>query len=595
MFFTKFNPLTDEEVARKVDAQRRPAGGDCGILAGKSFKARLEGEFAPKQLDYVFKDKETLVCTENGEEYTAPYSAITLDHVTVFSHLVPGTTRGWHTVLDWRTNAITVFETWFGIRVAVGGSLFGDKEPDYYRDVPREIQRQYYFGWADFGDNEKPALNTTTNRIEGRGLYWKFCTGYEMLTFFPSVVCCTLVELGDKMGGITMANPADYLKIDDENYIFSRGEVEFSGKFWLEVMNFFEDKAIGLEFGFDEDDNFVYTLHTADIKITGDAAHLESIYTFGDKEPPMARLAGRKGGRYAYRPMDIDIPMSHEEALKHANEAHRIFEVDGPNIMASKNTLPFSKFLIGKKFKVKLDMEKHAIAPWTGDQSTVYEYDVFSERYLKYRENDGEWKEAKYICFEPAKDIYFFSHMVTDDPDWANLTHACDFSTGLTTTVRAQIGNWHSEWEIGSKVNFGTLEYGNIKPPFARRHHFTTDLVGKCFSWAYSDKMSSIHVYSSPESSSWTIFQGDNSGGATWSSPCYYIKLRDDAYIFEWVEENCNGMQGLVVINPKTLHDGGFFFGVGHNGLSLNITGAFGRELGTFDIKKYFDKTSDNI
>ena len=109
MFFTKFNPLTDEEVARKVDAQRRPAGGDCGILVGKSFKCRLDGEFAPKQLDYVFKDKETLVCTENGEEYTAPYSAITLDHVTVFSHLVPGTTRGWHTVLDWRTNAITVF------------------------------------------------------------------------------------------------------------------------------------------------------------------------------------------------------------------------------------------------------------------------------------------------------------------------------------------------------------------------------------------------------------------------------------------------------------------------------------------------------
>ena len=102
--------------------------------------------------------------------------------------------------------------------------------------------------------------------------------------------------------------------------------------------------------------------------------------------------------------------------------------------------------------------------------------------------------------------------------------------------------------------------------------------------------MSSIHVYSAPESSSWTIFQQNNAGGATWSSPCYYIKLRDDAYIFQWVEENCNGMQGLVVINPQLLHDSGFFFGVSHGGISLNVTGAVGRELGTFNINKYFDK-----
>ena len=588
MFFTDFNPLTDELVLQGVNGQRRPAGGDCSCLAGKSFKAILEGNFAPQQLEYVFLDKETLTCTENGESYTAPYSATSLCGVTLFSHLVPGTTRGWHVILDHRTKAITVFETWFGITVGVGGSLMGDKEPDYYRDIPREIQRQYYFGWADFGDNEKPEYHTTTNRVEGRGLHWKFSTGYEVLTFFPSVVCSTLVELGKEQGGITVSNPSDFLKIDDQFYIYSRGEVEFSGKFWIEVMNFFENKAIGLEFGFEADDSFTYSLHTAELEVTGDVAHLESIYSFGDKEPPMAMMAGRKGGRYAYRPMDIDVPMSHEEALQHAREAARIFEVDGPNIMASRNNLPFSDFLVGKQFKIKPDVEKYSVAPWTGEKSIVYEYDVFSERYLKWRINDGEWHEDKYICYEPAKNLYFFSHMLSGDPDFANLTHAVDFDNGLTTTVRAQIGNWHSEWEIGSKVEFGTLEYGDIKPPFARRHHFTTDLVGRSYTWAYSDMMSSIHVYSSPESYSWTIFQKDNSGGATWSSPCYYVKLRDDAYLFQWVEEKCNGMQGLVVINPNILHDGGFFFGVSHNGLSLNITGAIGRQLGTFDIKKYF-------
>ena len=591
MFFTQYDPLTTEEVEKKVAAQPKPADGGEGHLAGKAFKAVLEGEFAPQQLEYVFKDGETLTFTENGETFEAPYSAMTLGHTTLFSHLVPGTTRGWHIILEWKTKAIVAFETWFGVSVPVGGDLFGMRKPDHYREVPREVQRQYYFGWADFGNNEKPEQYiTTTSRIEGRGLHWDYSTGYELLTFFPSVVCSTLVELGDKMGGITMANPSDYLKINDEFYIYSRGEVEFSGKLWIEIMDFFHLKAIGLELGFEEDNSFTYRFHTACLEITGDAAHLEAIGSFGDKEPPMASMAARKGGRYAYRPMDFDVPMPHEEALQHARESARIFEVDGPNIMASRNNLPFSKFLVGKQFKVKLDGEKYSAAPWTGDQGVVYEYDVISDRKLKWRVAGGEWQEEKYICFEPAHDIYFFSHMLTGDPDFANLTHACDFSNGLTTTVRAQIGNWHSEWEIGSQVNFGTLEYGDIVPPFARRHHFSNDLVGKSYAWAYSDSMSSIHVYSAPESSSWTIFQQNNAGGATWSSPCYYIKLRDDAYIFEWVEENCNGMQGLVVINPKTLHDGGFFFGVGHNGLSLNITGAFGRELGSFDIMKYFDK-----
>ena len=127
MFFTKYDPMTPEAILKAVDAGRRPLDGDCGALAGKSFKARLEGEFAPEQLDYVFRDKETLTCTENGKTYDAPYSAISLGHVTLFSHLVPGETRGWHGILNWKTRAFSVFETWFGITVPVGIDLLGQR------------------------------------------------------------------------------------------------------------------------------------------------------------------------------------------------------------------------------------------------------------------------------------------------------------------------------------------------------------------------------------------------------------------------------------------------------------------------------------
>ena len=165
MFFTKFDPMTEEAVLKAVDAQRRPLGEGKGYLAGKSFKARLDGEFAPEQLEYVFKDEETLTCTENGQTYDAPYNAITLGHITLFSHLVPGTTRGWHTVINWKTKAITVFETWFGVTVPVGGDMFGRRKPDHYRDVPREIQRQYSFGWADFGNWRVPRLRNPSLRL----------------------------------------------------------------------------------------------------------------------------------------------------------------------------------------------------------------------------------------------------------------------------------------------------------------------------------------------------------------------------------------------------------------------------------------------
>ena len=587
MFFTNFNPMSKEEIDKKVAAKPKADGPECDLIVGWTFKARLEGEFAPEQLEYKILDTGNLTVIENGKSYNAPYTAISLGCVVLLTHLIPGTTRGWHLVIDTETYAITAFETWFGIEVPVGGDLFGMREPTGTREIPREIQRHYHFGWADCGNNEKPGkLHTTTNRIEGRGLHWQYDNGYELLTFFPSVVCSTLVELSDPQGGID-DKPSDYIVIDDKFYIYARWDVEFSGKMWIEVMNFFDMEAVGVEFGFGEDDELVYATHTAKLEITGDAAHLEKITTFGDKEPPMAMLKG-KGARYSYRPRDIDIPMTREEALKHAAESQRIFEFGGPNIMASGNNLPFSDYLVGKQFKVKLDGEKHVAAPWAGTKEPVYEYNVVSKDRLKWRYPGGTWQEEKYVAFEPAKDIILFSHMLTGDPNYANVTQAVDFSTGLATTVHAQIGSWNSEWEIGAYAKFGVLEYGDIVPPFARRHHFTTDLVGKCYAWAYSDTMSSIHVYSSPESYSWTIFQGDNSGGATWSSPCFYIKLRDDAYLFQWVEENCNGSQGLVVFNPKILHDSGFFFGVSHTGLSLNITGAYARSLGKFDIMKYF-------
>ena len=104
--------------------------------------------------------------------------------------------------------------------------------------------------------------------------------------------------------------------------------------------------------------------------------------------------------------------------------------------------------------------------------------------------------------------------------------------------------------------------------------------------------MQSIHVYSTPESYSWTIMLPENTGGWMWSSPCLYVKLRDDAYLMSWTEDDCNGNQGIFVLNPRIMHDAGFFFGIGDEqeepNVHLHEMGAYARPLAGFDILKYF-------
>ncbi|MCL1834760.1 MAG: molybdenum cofactor biosynthesis F family protein [Oscillospiraceae bacterium] len=595
MFFTNFNTMTPEEIDAKVKANPKAAGPDetCACLAGGTLKLKLEGEYAPEQLDYEFKDEATLSFTENGQTHEAPYTVDCLGRIALITHLVPGTTRGWHIVYDSETQLVTVFETWFGITVLVGMDLGGEREPTGMREIYREIQRQYYFGYNDIGQGAPEKLHTTTNRLEGRGMHWLFGSGSEILTYFPSVVCSTTVSLDEPEDTLTVTYPSDYIRIDDEYYIFAKWGVEFGGEMHLHVLNLLDMEAIGFEFGFNEADELVYEFCEAWLTVTGDIAHLETITLNGDKAPPMAMLRPGKGARYGYRPRDIDVPMTNEEALE-AAKTQQIFEFGGPNIMMSRNTLEFKYDLVGKQFSLSYD---HVRTPYAWSAANTpekliqeYEYDFISEETLKWRERGGDWHEEKYVCFEPARDIWFFMHMLTGDPDHASIAHAVDFSNGLTTGVYGRIGSWRSGWEIGATVLFGTAAGESIAPaPFSKRHDFTTDLVGKAYAWAYSETMSSIHVYSSPDSYSWTIFQGDNSGGATWSSPGFYIKLREDAYLFQWVEENCNGSQGLVCINPQIMHDGGFFFGVSHNGLRLNITGAYARSLGTFNVNPYFD------
>jgi hypothetical protein len=571
-FYNKYTPLTAAQISARLNPapKARSVSRLSTVLSGKSLKIVLDGG---PTLEYKFVSKDKLMLSEGGARVVgAPYSAKDLDDIILFTHMIPGTLRGYGVVYDTRTKLVTAFELWFG---------------GFEKDK-REVWRHFMFGYVATGAPAPEKRHALTNRIEGKGTYWKNDNGVEMLYFFPSVVWSSFVELSDPLGGITITAPSDYIKIDDRFYIYSRVEQEYSGTFTLEVIDFFTVRHIGMRLGFDKNDALDYLMYEGSGEVTGQSTNLEPLTDYGTEIPYDERHrqqinSQNKGVRPAYRPRFMHKDYTRAEVDEIIRKNCKIFE--GRSIMTSMNTMEPSDYMVGKKFTLRYD------------DGPAWEYHVVDTSRLKWRlEGERTWHSEKYEGYEPAKDIIIFSHICTGSKPLRCLTQAVDFSKALATCVDAQLGNGRKPWEVGHRAIFGVLVIeGGPTPPAVERHGFTTELVGQAFSWAYGARMQSIHVYSTPDSYSWTIMLDRNAGGWMWSSPCLYVKLRDDAYLMSWTEDACNGNQGTFILNPWIMHDGGFFFGIGESpdgpsDVHLTSLGAFARPLHGFDIMKYFNK-----
>lgn len=566
MFFYTYNKLSKDDILAGLGA--RPAAGGVSEayagLAGEAMTLHLDGGAA---LALTFHSGDSLTLTE-GESapVSCAYRALELREAVLVSFLIPGQVRGWQLVLDRTTRRVTAFETWF----------CGEQQTE------REVQREFYFGYLDGfgGSGEVEGRHQRTNRLEGKGLHWKDDTGVEILNFFPSVCYSSMVELSDPRGGITVCAPSDFIKINDVLYIYSRVECEYSGTLVLEVLDLYRVRNVGVRLGFDDHDALDYRMYRADGTVTGQGATYEALTDYGTElKMGIPGMAAKKGARAVYRPRKLHPEIPFSKVQEYAEKNFRLFQ--GSSVMSSYNEMPLSDYMVGKTFTLRYD-----------NGGPVWEYKVESNKEICWREpGEAEWHREQYRAYEPAEDLIFFSHFHTGHPRYRNVCIAIDFRYGLTTCVDAWIGNSRSEFEAAHTAWFGILEMEGVTPPLVRRHGYTDELVGKSFAWIYSDKMTSIHVYSSPESYSWTIFLPGGAGGLMWSSPCIYIKLRDDAYLMSWIEETCNGNQGTFVFNPNLMHDAGFFYGVEDEGIKVNAFGAYARTCADFDIKKYFTKS----
>jgi hypothetical protein len=558
----KYTKLTKEQIDKKlIPAAAGPvcASGYSDVLAGKSIK--IVSDNGPA-LNYRCSDKRTLSFAENGgSPVEAGYGALTVKQVVFFSHMVPKTQKGYNIFIDLESSLATVIEVWFS----------------GYKDL-REVQRQIYYGYVEAPGKEGPKeRHHLTNRIEGKGFHWKQDTGIETLEFYPSIISSSFVELTRFGGELTFCGPSDYIMINDHMFIYDRTECEFSGVMTMYVLDLLSMTQAGMRLGFNETDTLEYYLFKGSGEIVGQLAKFEPFSYHGEKIVlgPAKPQTNQKGERPVYRPLLDNPPMTEEEVYAAAKKKTTIFAEGGT--MGGTNKLPPSDLLVGKELTVRCDY---------GGPVLNYRFDEIRKLRWRY-EGERQWREEVYEAFEPDEDLIFFAHMHSGTRPAECKKIVLDFATGLASCVNSKLGTEYMANEVSYNITFGIIEMEGLTAPRYWRHTFTDELTGRALTWNYADTLASMHVYSTPHSYSWTIFMNNQALGMQWSSPAQYVKLRDGVYLFSWVEEACNGTQGTIVINTQTMHDAGFSFHIGKGGLSLGTVGAYARNAGQYDVKKF--------
>ncbi len=227
-------------------------------------------------------------------------------------------------------------------------------------------------------------------------------------------------------------------------------------------------------------------------------------------------------------------------------------------------TPALSDKLKGKKIKILFEKEE------------CYYYDFVQTNQLVWSADEkGLHKEYCQVLEAPEEeDIFLVQHYCKESVPPAAHTLVLDFKTGLVTLCIAKAGVPQAAREIGRTFLFGIMEGYE---EYGYRHDFTEDLVGKSIYWTYIEKenLKIKHIYTAPLYYTYVMTKPD---GTCWvaSNPANYVKINDHMYVFSFIEERQAGTQGFFLINMKTLHDVGSFFGIHAHGMECCTFGAKG-------------------
>ncbi|HWJ69030.1 MAG TPA: MoaF N-terminal domain-containing protein [Sphingobium sp.] len=551
-----YTKLTEQQILARLTPKAK-AGPESQSarydgLVGQSLRIVTDGG---PTLSYRFRSPTQLAVSEGeGRPIEAGYGALLQDHVLLITHLIPGTQRGYVVTIDQKTRLVTVFDLWF--------SGYQDK---------REAMRAIFFGYVDQPGSKPPAARqATTNRMEGKAFHWTQDTGAETLEFYASAAYSHFVELTRLDGKQGYCGPSDYVRISEELYIVTRTECEFSGIFTAYIVDLHRQEQAGMRLGFNGADELEYYLFRGKGEWLGQIAQFEP---FGDVSgSPVARPDDSKGARRVYRPIHTMSKLTKEETARAAQKL-KIFEAR--TSMAGNGSDPTDQ-LAGKSMVVRYD----------GGPAMAYQF--VSGDTLRWRANDrGDWTEARYQAWTSMPGTILFGHVLQNTPDHESHMVVVDFDNGLATCFNGFLNNPYIANEAGARTLFGYIEMDGVHTAKDQRHARTDELLGHAISWNYSPGLTSMHLYSTPQTVSWIIFNDNGAGGMQWSGSGDFVKIRENLYFVYWLEEACNGSLGTILIDMRTMHDVGISYHCDENGLRLSQVGAHARHAGKFDIARF--------
>ena len=207
---------------------------------------------------------------------------------------------------------------------------------------------------------------------------------------------------------------------------------------------------------------------------------------------------------------------------------------------------------------------------------------------LKWTDENGEVHPEYYEAFEIDKDILMVAYLRKGSRPTTSCTIVLDLKMNLTTMIRSAMGTPSYARDITQHVLHGVILREGYPAPYVLRHHITRDLVGRSFGWSYRDDMTSQHIFGSPYGISWVILSGPGAG-LLGSAPCKYFRITKDVYLYTWLETMGSGQQGVVLVNLRTMHDCGTFYGINHDQrFEFYTYGARGYDLGSYKTREKF-------
>jgi hypothetical protein len=185
---------------------------------------------------------------------------------------------------------------------------------------------------------------------------------------------------------------------------------------------------------------------------------------------------------------------------------------------------------------------------------------------------------APYELFEMQPGLFFLHYQRVDEDHPVVVTMALDTVNGQATGTVGELGlepNPHlarAQWFQGQLVGSGADDSGAHQP--------TTELIGHRIRYAYSSDDVYDHVYLNENLFTWLCGGGAELGVGD-TDRCTYWKLREQTYLFCWLEKNL-GVEGMVLIDLGALRTVGIQFGLDQaTGDLVNITmGAFAADFG---------------